>query len=366
MWNDPAESSALRRLLRAGREARSDYNVERGVVQHLANLQAGVPMPDWAAGLTAAKGASVPVLAWLAVPVLAATSLFGVWWHSQDVATPRPIVSGAPADIASARARTPMSPGFVVAASTEAVRPGQLQPSAAVAEEVAPRVDRAPVATTGAHAAARSQVRHPTASVEARAKAPQTVAVPSRDSVNLGEEVDVVPSAIGATASTLASSTPSRVAVTTPSVSGERDESEGASAERLALRTTQDRDEATEEPIQAPQPAHKEARPGAKPEPAVVLDDARLEREMQMLAVTQRVLAEDPARALRLARQGEHEFPRTMFSAERKQLALLALVGLGRVDEARRLGRPFLAAYPNAPWSARLERALATGRLPLP
>jgi hypothetical protein len=97
---------------------------------------------------------------------------------------------------------------------------------------------------------------------------------------------------------------------------------------------------------------------------AVQNDDARLEREMQMLAVAQRVLTTDPARALRLAHQGDHEFPGSMFSAERKQVGLLALVQLGRLDEARRLGKPFLADYPNAPWSERLRRALATGRIP--
>ena len=82
---------------------------------------------------------------------------------------------------------------------------------------------------------------------------------------------------------------------------------------------------------------------------------------MQMLAVTQRVLASDPARALRLSEQGEREFRGSMFSAERRQLGLLALVKLGRVDEARRAGQPFLARYPKAPWSERLRRALATG-----
>jgi hypothetical protein len=84
---------------------------------------------------------------------------------------------------------------------------------------------------------------------------------------------------------------------------------------------------------------------------------------MQMLAVTQRVLASDPQRALRLAQQGEREFPGTMFSAERRQLGLLALVKLGRLDEARRAGHPFLARYPKAPWSERLRRALVTGQV---
>ena len=85
-----------------------------------------------------------------------------------------------------------------------------------------------------------------------------------------------------------------------------------------------------------------------------------------MLAVAQRVLTDDPERSLRLCRQGESEFRGSMFSAERKQVALLALVQLGRVDQARREGIPFLRAYPNAPWSARLREALGSGRVPSP
>jgi hypothetical protein len=87
---------------------------------------------------------------------------------------------------------------------------------------------------------------------------------------------------------------------------------------------------------------------------------------MRMLAVAQRVLIEDPARSLRLCRQGESEFRGSMFSAERKQVALLALVQLGKVEQARREGIPFLRAFPNAPWSARLREALSAGKLPSP
>jgi hypothetical protein len=94
-----------------------------------------------------------------------------------------------------------------------------------------------------------------------------------------------------------------------------------------------------------------------------VLDDARLEREMGMLAVTQRVLHGDPARALNLARQGEAEFGGSMFTQERQQLLLLSLVKLGRMDEARRLAKTYLARYPNGPFSDRVRRALATGRV---
>jgi hypothetical protein len=116
---------------------------------------------------------------------------------------------------------------------------------------------------------------------------------------------------------------------------------------------------------EAPQPeARKQeqaaAQPPAKP---AVLDDARLEREMQMLSVAQHSLASDPQRALSLARQGEAEFKGSMFTEERQQVLLLALVQLGRLDEAKKLARPYLARYPHGPFSDRVRRALATGRV---
>jgi hypothetical protein len=141
--------------------------------------------------------------------------------------------------------------------------------------------------------------------------------------------------------------------------------------------TTHAAESATQAPTSqeraAPPSAATADEPATKPSVAKAdavhptpVDDARLEREMQMLAVAQRVLPTDPVRALRLARQGDREFAGSMFSAERKQIGLLALVQLGHLDEARRLGAPFLVAYPNAPWSERLRRALATGRIPAP
>jgi hypothetical protein len=126
---------------------------------------------------------------------------------------------------------------------------------------------------------------------------------------------------------------------------------------------------AAQEPAPAPveEAKAKPAERRAKEEESAKEDEvsgARLEREMRMLAVAQRVLTEDPARSLRLCRQGESEFRGSMFSAERKQVALLALVQLGKVEQARREGIPFLRAFPNAPWSARLREALSTGKLP--
>ena len=53
----------------------------------------------------------------------------------------------------------------------------------------------------------------------------------------------------------------------------------------------------------------------------------------------------------------------SMFAQERQQVVLLALVKLGRMDEARRLAKPYLARYPHGPFSERVRRALATGKV---
>jgi hypothetical protein len=111
---------------------------------------------------------------------------------------------------------------------------------------------------------------------------------------------------------------------------------------------------------EAAEPAEQPA--AQKPAPATVVDDSRLEREMGMLAMAQRVLTSDPERALRLARQGEQEFAGSMFTHERQQVLLLALIELGRTAEARRLAKPYLERYPNGPFSDRLRRALANAR----
>jgi hypothetical protein len=77
--------------------------------------------------------------------------------------------------------------------------------------------------------------------------------------------------------------------------------------------------------------------------------------------MAERVLRTDPERALKLVRQGEAEFQGSMFTPERQQLLLLSLVELGKLDEARRLAKPYLARFPHGPFSDRVRRALASG-----
>jgi hypothetical protein len=93
-------------------------------------------------------------------------------------------------------------------------------------------------------------------------------------------------------------------------------------------------------------------------EKAQVKADERLELDMKALMQAKRALAEDPAKALSLARQGEREFPKSMFGEERRALLLLAMIRVGQVDSARRLAAPYLAEHPDSPFARRVRHAL--------
>jgi hypothetical protein len=336
MYDDPSEPAFVRELLQAGRRANSDYDVERGLAKHMAQVAATASLPTWPAA--AAKSSFPAWLGYLALP-LAAASVAGVlWMFSAEPTPPASVPTSAPAGL----------PAQAVAAQD------QLASNTAQELEDAPglarqrRSSRA-ASRPAAHPAPRAQrsTGNSRAALEPAAAAHAADAPISADGTEPANQQDIV----------LPSGNPylSDSSATAPAHSASRPES--AAAPPAAQPSAAE--EAQEEPTEAA--AQRAAKSAAAPQP--VIDESRLEREMQMLAVTQRVLGSDPQRALRLAQQGEREFPGTMFSAERRQLGLLALVKLGRLDEARRAGRPFLARYPKAPWSERLRRALATGQV---
>lgn len=366
MWDNPQESPLVRQLLRAGRDDQVKYDVEAGLARHLANLQSGTQLPPWAvAQSTVQKGWSPALLAWLLPPVISAT-LVGAWLYLRPAdTTPTPLVTPSTALISA-----PASPLAATVPSAEPVRVGRTEMAQPAINVVSPAVEvatrdrdrdrdidvqsdaqqKARAASPirgGRHAAVAHRARTGTAHLE-RDTERSHVSGGVASATPVPEEASGTTSR-GPSTGTLSAASPAANSVAAASVN-----SANASAERRS------------EPAPAPvAPAANERR---EPEPQAPRDtgisDARLEREMQMLAVAQRVLTSDPERSLRLTRQGEQEFRGSMFSAERTQVSLLALVQLGRVDEARRLGAPFLRAYPNAPWSARLRQALASGRLP--
>jgi hypothetical protein len=370
MWEDPEESPAVRQLLRAGRAAQygrhaQDYDVERGLARHLANLSAGAPLPSWytgVAGITAAavtsatvqKSATTSFLAWLVPPIVGAGLLSAwLWVHSSEA--PKPTLAAAPVGTLSTVARTttaspsrheePTTPAAIVAPARRDAARVAVDDSVdeVVREHVNARVSKSNHhVATSSHSPARARRLAASASESGEG-------APARGAVSGGGGVATsnAPVEFGADA------------IMAPAVSNHAVQS---SAARVAS-TPQPMAAAVSEPEQEPRAQAKDKEAALLPAPRVE-SESKLEREMQMLAVAQRVLVDDPSRALRLTRQGEQEFGKSMFSAERKQVSLLALVQLGRLDEARRLGVPFLRAYPKAPWSARLREALSTGQLP--
>jgi hypothetical protein len=331
MIDDPSEPAYVRELLHAGRQDQvADYDFDKGLTKHLAQIQAGAPAPQWAESLKSTSGGAVAgaasgstLIPWIALPLVTAAVITAVMLStSPEPGQRRPVVA---APLAAPVSTTALPP---VQAPQE---PGMTQP--ALAPEPAPAAQperrapvgsqmhrpRAPRASKPAFASAKAERMHGGAAP----LAPSTAETPSAAT---GRASTAEPAASGSAPAPAPA--PATIAIEDPSPA------------------------ASAEPVDAP------TRPERAPQ-----DDARLEREMAMLAMSQRVLHVDPERALKLARQGEVEFTGSMFTQERQQLLLLSLVKLGRLEEAKRLAKPYLARYPKGPFSDRVRRALATGRV---
>jgi hypothetical protein len=328
----------IRELLDAGRDATANdpairgYNVEAGIARHAALVQAGTALPPWAEQLVASgSGATVGAGAGMvanAVAKLATGKLVaGVAIAMVAAGTIAAMVIGAPEK--PARVAPPQAPS--PPAAPQAVAPND-QEAAAAAHEGAPAreavelLDIAPIT-------ARAKRDHSEATVH-DGRTAEGDSKPARGTVQSTKSLDALIEA--ASKQGAKQSSKGHVDLVAPSGTVARSESQ-ARAERASSE-------------------HASAAP------APVVDDARLEREMGMLAVAQRVLKSDPERALRLAQQGEKEFAGSMFTQERQQVLLLALIELGRIGEAKRLALPYLKRYPNGPFSDRLRTALAAAK----
>lgn len=345
LFDDPTTPGYVRDLLHAGRRANTDYDVDRGLARHLAAIS-GTPAVNWAPATTAAK--TWPSWIGFAAMPLAAASVAGLLWV-YAAERPEPAASGAGTSTVAGTSSEPSEASDQVPSVNAA--PSAVRRTARIDDGDSRSAD-------DARPSASERRRNSSRSNAARGAGNSRATSNSRAS----GESDVENLAIGSSDAPIDTRSNDGVSKRSASV-----ESSVSSAEtRPAPSPSQATSQATSNEARTgeePEQIAEQARPGtdSAAKPAPVIDESRLEREMQMLAVTQRVLASDPARALRLSEQGEREFAGSMLSAERRQLGLLALVKLGRLDEARRAGRPFLARYPKAPWSERLRRALATG-----
>lgn len=112
------------------------------------------------------------------------------------------------------------------------------------------------------------------------------------------------------------------------------------------------------DPARAPErTTSRSRRTGARKAPAVAADDDRLKREMQATDRARQALDRNPARALSLVRKADREFPGGLFGEDREGIAILALYGLGRDDEADRRARAFLRAHPRSSYADKIRKA---------
>jgi RNA polymerase sigma-70 factor (ECF subfamily) len=85
--------------------------------------------------------------------------------------------------------------------------------------------------------------------------------------------------------------------------------------------------------------------------------------ELQQVARAERLLAAEPARALALVRAAEARFPEGYMREERRYVEIIALVGMGRVDEARPKIAAFLRDYPESAFGQRIREAARRAHL---
>lgn len=93
--------------------------------------------------------------------------------------------------------------------------------------------------------------------------------------------------------------------------------------------------------------------PAPAPSAAQVADD-----EVSILRAAQTALASDPTAALAHAERHAARFPRGVLLEEREAIAIEALVGLDRLDDARARFARFVAAFPRSGYRVRLARRL--------
>ena len=101
-------------------------------------------------------------------------------------------------------------------------------------------------------------------------------------------------------------------------------------------------------------PAAVAPHAGASVQSPVGADDMG---ELREVARAERLLPTDPAQALALARASEVRFPQGYLREERSYVAIMALLAMGRVDEARPEVARFLRAYPDGAFSRRVREA---------
>jgi hypothetical protein len=294
-----SEAQAAEALLEAGRtQPVLAYDVELGLMRHQQWLQSDAPVPEWAsASVGTAANSLLAVLIKTIVSAVLIGALGTAAWHARSRLQP----SASPVP----PAEQPPQVSVSAAEPEPAPRPIPVPESSLHDEPPPPR--RAAAADARDKRAIRAARPHK----EAAARATTARAEP------------LAPQAVGAAPP-----------AATPSV---------APQSEVALQPA--RKQRSEQ-----EPTRPEPRPQAQ-----APDDLA---EMQQVASAEQLLERSPARALALVRQGDQRFAHGYFQQERAYIAIMALIKLDRIEEARVRAASFAKRFPALPYGARIRSAL--------
>jgi hypothetical protein len=294
-------TEAAEALLEAGRtQPVLDYDVDLGLARHQHWLRNDAPMPEWASTGLGAVTTTKSSLAALALKTIVSTLLVGVLaiaaWNVRDRL--QPSATSVPRAAEPAPAAAPVVLEDVAVAETAAApKPIPITEQSLPSERVARRAATDKRATRGQ----RSHKEHAAAPASAAPVPVETALAAAPAAPMPSPSVNVAP----------------REAAPAP------------------------------EPKRKPRP-----EPGAK---AQGPDDLL---EMQEVARAEQLLEGSPERALTLVRQGDQRFAHGYFQQERAYVAIMALIRLGRVEEARSRAATFAKRFPALPYGARIRSAL--------
>lgn len=312
-------SEASRLLQRAREQPPPELALDELLVRHQQLVRAGAEVPAWAANCAQQPASWLtlvgagPITAGVSAGAALAATLLLADPHAPEA--PRQVPAQASATAEADRRSEPVLSVGTPAAALDA-------PSAAAQRSAMPAREAASEPAPGA----TMKVRR-----DARAKA-------LADRKGSGAQR-------GAGAATAATS--AALVRLEPTVQSDRAQGPAASASKPADDVAARAPEPQPEPAQRAEPAQA---PTADPELA----------EMREIARAERLLADDPERALALTRTLEAGFPNGRFREERAYLEVMALLELGRTREMHAKAAEFLRAYPAGLYSDRVRKAAAS------
>ena len=414
--------TAASELLESGREhVELHYDVEIGLARHRQWLQQGVPVPEWAGTSVAAKSLLPLITKGLALVVVGAGA-GGVAWYARTQSALQAgtdSVAAASVRLTSAWTEARIDPREVTQlraateqeTKTEPVGPRlqrageRMQPEAAssprpLSANAQPRSARATLGVTHARPEVQTQFALHEPTRTATDRAPVDTARASAESASTGAAPTAREARFSATRATMENHAPAGQASRTKEArfSATRANTEGDAVVRhasraneartgpmhantgepfaeQASRATAARSSAARASIESPAvavqsqgnaavvpsspaPARASGAASGQLQPSAAKSTPTDHREMAELAAAESVLTHDPARALSLVQQSDRHYPDGYFQQERAYVAVMALIRLGRIDDAEAQAKRFYACYPPKPFGARIQHAL--------